>query len=148
VRVSVARVGMAAAPRPVRLNPMIRAITDLKPGMTVDGVITNLTRFGAFVNIGLPTEGMIHISQLSTEFVEDPAQVVRIGQSVNARVLEVVPEKSRIALSLKPPVERPEFPAREPGKGPPRTNRPRRDRDGEKKSRSAALADLDALFKK
>jgi predicted RNA-binding protein with RPS1 domain len=143
------RVGAAAAPRPVRLNPMIRAITDLKPGMTVDGVITNLTRFGAFVNIGLPTEGMIHISQLSTEFVEDPAQVVRIGQSVNARVLEVVPEKSRIALSLKPPAERPEFPPRNAGKGPPpRTDRPRRDRDGEKKSRSAALADLDALFKK
>jgi transcriptional accessory protein Tex/SPT6 len=139
--------------RPTRLNPMIRAITDLKPGMTVDGVITNLTRFGAFVNIGLATEGMIHISQLSTEFVEDPAQVVRIGQSVNARVLEVVPEKSRIALSLKPAIERPELSPREPGAGPPRAPKVERsgrggDRGGEKKSRSAALADLDALFKK
>ncbi|MBW2276530.1 MAG: S1 RNA-binding domain-containing protein [Deltaproteobacteria bacterium] len=143
----------ATATRPARLNPAIRAITDLRPGMTVDGVITNLTRFGAFVNIGLATEGMIHISQLSTEFVEDPAQVVRIGQAVNARVLEVVPEKSRIALSLKPAIERPEFPPRDGKAGPPRApaiERSRRggDRGGDKKSRSAALADLDALFKK
>jgi predicted RNA-binding protein with RPS1 domain len=143
----------AVAARPTRLNPMIRAITDLKPGMTVDGVITNLTRFGAFVNIGLATEGMIHISQLSTEFVEDPSQVVRIGQAVNARVLEVVPEKSRIALSLKPAIERPELPPRDGKAGTPRAptvERSRRggDRGGEKKSRSAALADLDALFKK
>jgi len=149
--------GRAKAPgtvaRPTKLNPMIRAITDLKPGMTVDGVITNLTRFGAFVNIGLATEGMIHISQLSTDFVEDPAQVVRIGQAVNARVLEVVPEKSRIALSLKPAIERPELPPREGSAGDvrsPKIERSRRggDRGGEKKSRSAALADLDALFKK
>jgi transcriptional accessory protein Tex/SPT6 len=142
----------AATTRATRLNPMIRAIADLKPGMTVDGVITNLTRFGAFVNIGLATEGMIHISQLSTEFVEDPAQVVRIGQSVNARVLEVVPDKSRIALSLKPPPERIERTPREPGQGPPpkieRARRDGGDRGGEKKSRSAALADLEDLFKK
>ena len=126
-----------------RFNSFLKSIRDLKPGMTVDGVITNITRFGAFVNIGLSTEGMIHVSQLSLEFVEDPSQVVRIGEQVKARVLEVVPEKQRIALSLKPVTEntRPEF-RMPPGGGPPQGNR------GAPKTRSAALADLDALFKK
>jgi predicted RNA-binding protein with RPS1 domain len=85
-----------------RLNPMVRTIRDLKPGMTLDGIVTNLTKFGAFVNVGLATEAMIHVSQLSTDFIEEPSQVVKVGQAVNARVLEVIPEKGRIALSLKP----------------------------------------------
>lgn len=152
-----------------RLNPMVKTIRDLKPGMTLDGVITNLTRFGAFVNVGLSTEAMIHVSQLSTEFVEEPSEVVRVGQNVSARVIEVVPEKSRIALSLKPapePGDRPQF--REGrsdmggGRGGPPSSarrahspmdssgshRGRGDGEGDKKSRTAALADLDALFKK
>jgi predicted RNA-binding protein with RPS1 domain len=141
----------AAQPRPAstlpstrRLNPLIKSVRDLKPGMTVEGVITNLTKFGAFVNIGLATEAMVHVSQLSHEFVEDPSQVVRVGQVVSARVIEVVPEKSRIALTMKPIQERP-----------PRDSgvllgeRPAgAERGGEKKHRSAALANLDALFKK
>jgi len=90
------------ASRGRRLNPLVKTIRDLKAGMMLDGVITNLTRFGAFVNIGLTTEAMIHISQLSVEFVDEPSQVVRVGQVVNARIIEVVPEKSRIALSLIP----------------------------------------------
>jgi predicted RNA-binding protein with RPS1 domain len=126
-----------------RFNSFLKSIRDLKPGMTVDGVITNITRFGAFVNIGLSTEGMIHVSQLSLEFVEDPSQVVRIGEQVKARVLEVVPEKQRIALSLKPIMENARSDLRmAPGGGPPQPNR------GAPKTRSAALADLDALFKK
>ncbi|MBN2342589.1 MAG: S1 RNA-binding domain-containing protein [Deltaproteobacteria bacterium] len=84
------------------LNPLVRTIRDLKPGMTLDGIVTNLTKFGAFVNVGLATEAMIHVSQLSTDFIEEPSQVVKVGQTVNARVLEVIPEKGRIALSLKP----------------------------------------------
>jgi len=143
-----------------RLNPLVKTVRDLKPGMVVDGVVTNLTRFGAIVNIGLSTEAMIHVSQLSTEFVDEPSQVVRIGQSVTARVLEVIPEKNRIALSLKPapvPGERPQAPRRESGQqslppmvettGGPRSGPPSQS-GGEKKSRSAALADLHALFKK
>ncbi|MCK9459752.1 MAG: S1 RNA-binding domain-containing protein [Proteobacteria bacterium] len=145
-----------------RLNPLVKTVRDLKPGMVVDGVVTNLTRFGAFVNIGLSTEAMIHVSQLSTEFVDEPSQVVRIGQSVTARVPEVIPEKNRIALSLKPapvPGERSQAPRRESGQHalPPMvetTGGPRsgpssgQSGGGEKKSRSAALADLHALFKK
>ncbi len=138
--------GRSAANKAVgrKLNTFVRTIRDLKPGLVLDGIITNITRFGAFVNIGLSTEGMIHVSQLSEEFVEDPSEVVRVGQKVKARVLEVVPEKERIALSLKSAKEQID---RE--KGPPVL-----DADGSKqkreppKSRSAALADLDALFKK
>lgn len=153
-----------------RLNPLVKTIRDLKPGMTLDGVITNLTRFGAFVNVGLSTEAMIHVSQLSTEFVEEPSEVVRVGQNVSARVIEVVPEKSRIALSLKSapePGERPSFREPRPDRGPSRqasapsvsqrsasnhhdkpTQSGGKSGEGDKKSRSAALADLDALFKK
>lgn len=135
----------AAAPVPAgkRLNSFVKTIRDLKPGMMLDGVVTNLTRFGAFVNIGLPTEGMIHVSQLSAEFVDDPSQVVRVGQAVTARVLEVVPEKERIALSLKPaPAEDGSYSETRGGGEAGKTKRQ------PPKSRSAALADLDALFKK
>lgn len=140
----------AVLPSGRRLNPLVKTIRDLKPGMTVEGVITNLTKFGAFVNIGLPTEGMIHVSQLSSEFVDDPAQVVRVGQQVTARVLEVVPEKQRIALTLKPLTERPGRDNRfgPAPMGPPRPPGPGDNRSSPPKSRSAALADLDALFKK
>jgi predicted RNA-binding protein with RPS1 domain len=146
-----------------RLNPLVKTVRDLKPGMVVEGVITNLTRFGAFVNIGLSTEAMIHVSQLSTEFVDEPSQVVRIGQAVTARVLEVIPEKNRIALSLKPapvPGERAPIQRRESGQhalppmvevaggGQRGSGPPPQGGGGEKKSRTAALADLHALFKK
>jgi len=135
-----------AAPVPTgkRLNTFLKTIRDLKPGMMVDGVVTNLTRFGAFVNVGLPTEGMIHVSQLSAEFVDDPSQVVRVGQAVKARVLEVVPEKDRIALSLKPALT---DEASRPGESRNGQEGPKTKR-GPPKTRSAALADLDALFKK
>jgi transcriptional accessory protein Tex/SPT6 len=136
---------LAVLPAGRRFNSFLKSIRDLKPGMTLDGVITNITRFGAFVNIGLSVEGMIHVSQLSAEFVEDPAQVVRIGEQVKARVLEVVPEKQRIALSLKPA---PDFSS--PEMRPPAPGERTRPPGGRQvpKTRSAALADLDALFKK
>lgn len=134
----------AVLPSGKRLNAFLRSIRDLRPGMMLDGVITNLTRFGAFVNIGLPVEGMIHVSQLSLEFVEDPSQVVRVGEQVKARVLEVVPEKQRIALSLKPAPEM----GKSEGRGGGFAADPRRPNREPPKTRSAALADLDALFKK
>ena len=85
-----------------RLNPLVKGLVDLRAGMVLDGVITNITRFGAFVNIGLSEEGMIHISELSNEYVQSPSDVVSIGDRVQARVLDVEPSKRRIALSLKP----------------------------------------------
>ncbi|MCP4603099.1 MAG: S1 RNA-binding domain-containing protein [Proteobacteria bacterium] len=143
-RKGVSAQSAANLPSARRLNSFLKTIRDLRPEMMVDGIVTNITRFGAFVNIGLPTEGMIHVSQLSTEFVEDPAEVVRVGEQVRVRILEVVPEKERIALSLKPAMKRPQ---REPD------NISRGPADGRQKreppkTRSAALADLDALFKK
>ncbi len=127
-----------------KLNSSLKSIRDLKPGMMVDGIITNLTRFGAFVNIGLPVEGMIHVSQLSIEFVEDPSHVVKVGQQLSVRVLEVVPEKERIALSLKPA---PEYQSQD--KSNVSSNvQPQVTRREPPKTRNAALADLDALFKK
>ncbi|HEY5791733.1 MAG TPA: S1 RNA-binding domain-containing protein, partial [Chthoniobacterales bacterium] len=74
---------------------------DLKPGMKLPGIVTNVTNFGAFVDVGVHQDGLAHISQLSDSFVNNPADVVKVGQKVNATVLEVDLERKRIALSLK-----------------------------------------------
>ncbi len=95
------RASARAAAASGRLNPLVKGLADLRPGMMLDGIITNITRFGAFVNIGLSEEGMIHISELSTEYVQTPSDVVSIGDRVQPRVLDVEPSKRRIALSLK-----------------------------------------------
>jgi uncharacterized protein len=79
----------------------VREITDLKPGMVLPGVVTNVTAFGAFVDIGVHTNGLVHVSQISDRFVRDPAEVVKPGQKVQARVIEVDLARKRIALSLK-----------------------------------------------
>jgi len=79
----------------------IDTLEDLKPGMRLPGVVTNVTAFGAFVDIGVHQDGLVHISQLADHFVKDPAQVVKVQQQVKVTVLEVDPVRSRISLSLK-----------------------------------------------
>ena len=79
----------------------IREIADLKPGMTVEGVVTNVTRFGAFVDVGVHQDGLVHISELSNRFVKDASEVVKVGQIVKAQVLSADPKTKRIALSMK-----------------------------------------------
>jgi protein Tex len=74
---------------------------DLTPGMVLPGIVTNVTRFGAFVDVGVHQDGLVHVSQMADRFVRDPAEVVRTGQHVRARVLEVDLERKRISLSLK-----------------------------------------------
>ncbi len=74
---------------------------DLKPGMKLPGVVTNVTNFGAFVDIGVHVEGLVHISQLSDKFVKDPNDVLHVHQKVEVTVLEVDLDRKRIALSLK-----------------------------------------------
>lgn len=74
---------------------------DLKPGMKLPGIVTNVTAFGAFVDVGVHQDGLIHISQLADTFVKDPAAVVKVGQRVQVTVIEVDLERQRIALSLK-----------------------------------------------
>ena len=74
---------------------------DLSPGMVLPGIVTNVTRFGAFVDVGVHQDGLVHVSQMADRFVRDPSEVVRTGQHVRARVLEVDLERRRISLSLK-----------------------------------------------
>lgn len=123
-----------------RLNPLVKTLADLRPGMSVNGVVTNISHFGAFVNIGLQQEGLAHISELSDEFVSDPNEVVRIGQQVTAHVLQVDTGRGRISLSLKQPRAQPERGGRGRGGGPAAPRPP--------KSKAEALASLERLFKK
>lgn len=79
----------------------IRSIHDLKPDMVLNGIITNITAFGAFVDIGVHQDGLVHISQLANRYVRDPNEVVKINQQVKVRVVEVDTERNRISLSMK-----------------------------------------------
>jgi uncharacterized protein len=79
----------------------IREISDLKPGMKLEGVVTNVTKFGAFVDIGVHQDGLVHISELSNRYVQDPNEVVKVGQIVKVQVVTADPKTKRIALSMK-----------------------------------------------
>ena len=79
----------------------VEEITDLKPGMILEGTVTNVTNFGAFVDIGVHQDGLVHISSLSDKFVEDPHQVVKTGDVVKVKVLEVDVARRRIALTMR-----------------------------------------------
>jgi uncharacterized protein len=79
----------------------VNTITDLVSEMRLPGIVTNVTRFGAFVDIGVHQDGLVHISQLADKFVKDPAEVVKVGQQVMVRVLEVDRQRKRISLSLR-----------------------------------------------
>ena len=79
----------------------INSVEDLQPGMKLPGIVTNVTKFGAFVDIGVHQDGLVHISQLADRFVKDPAEVVKIRTQVMVRVLEIDLSRKRIALSLK-----------------------------------------------
>jgi uncharacterized protein len=74
---------------------------DLKPGMVLPGIVTNVTAFGAFVDIGVHQDGLVHVSQLADRYVKDPNEVVRVRQKVEVRVLQVDLERGRIGLSMK-----------------------------------------------
>ncbi|MGE4292561.1 MAG: Tex family protein [Desulfovibrio sp.] len=79
----------------------VHELADLEPGMVLPGIVTNVTAFGAFVDVGVHQDGLVHVSQLADHFVRDPAEVVRAGQQVRVRVLEVDPGRKRISLSRK-----------------------------------------------
>jgi len=84
-------------------TPGLTSINDLYPDMMVKGIINNITKFGAFVDIGIKEAGLIHISQLSDQYVSDPLKIVKLNQEVFARVIEVDVSRKRISLSLKTP---------------------------------------------
>ena len=79
----------------------VREIADLKPGMVLEGAVTNVTKFGAFVDIGVHQDGLVHISELSNRYIKDPSEAVKVGQIVKVQVLSADPKLKRIALSIK-----------------------------------------------
>jgi protein Tex len=79
----------------------VSELKDLEPGMRLPGIVTNITKFGAFVDIGVHQDGLVHISEMADRFIKDPAEVVRVQQKVQVTVLEVDIERKRIALSLR-----------------------------------------------
>jgi uncharacterized protein len=79
----------------------VKSLTDLQPGMVLTGEVRNVVDFGAFVDIGVKEDGLVHISELSERYVKHPMEVVSVGQTVNVRVIEVDLERKRISLSMK-----------------------------------------------
>jgi uncharacterized protein len=79
----------------------VKEIADLQPGMVLEGVVTNVTKFGAFVDIGVHQDGLVHISELSNRYIKEPSEAVKVGQIVKVKVLSADPKAKRIALSIK-----------------------------------------------
>ena len=79
----------------------IRIINDLKEGMILPGIVTNITAFGAFVDIGIKQDGLVHVSNLCNKYVSDPSTVVKLHQHVKVKILTVDIERKRIQLSMK-----------------------------------------------
>ena len=79
----------------------VEEITDLKPGMLLEGTVTNVAAFGAFVDIGVHQDGLVHVSQLADRFVKDPHDVVKAGDVVKVRVVEVDVKRKRIGLTMR-----------------------------------------------
>ena len=81
----------------------IEKIEDLRSGMKIPGIVTNITAFGAFVDIGVHQDGLVHISQMADRFVKNPADIVKVQQKITVTVLEVDLARNRISLSMKSP---------------------------------------------
>ncbi|MCX6224032.1 MAG: Tex family protein [Bacteroidia bacterium] len=79
----------------------VQKIEDVKPGMILPGIVTNITRFGAFVDIGVKQDGLVHVSQMADKYITDPAEVVKLHQHVKVKVLEVDSQRKRIQLTMK-----------------------------------------------
>lgn len=128
----------------------VEKMEDLKPGMKLPGIVTNVTAFGAFVDIGVHQDGLVHVSQLADRFVKDPAEIVKVAQKVRVTVTEVDLERKRIALSMKAnPVigaakESRTSPAAPRGPGGPGAGRPGGGGGGAPKSRPSFNAAADS----
>jgi protein Tex len=140
----------------------IKEISDLRPGLELEGVITNVVAFGAFVDIGVHQDGLVHVSQLADRFVSDPTQVVKVGQVVKVTVVEVNAGLKRIALSMRSgggegrsgdvrkPADKPQAGKPQAGKpqGKPQVGKPQGATSEPTSSEPATLADLQARFGK
>jgi protein Tex len=85
----------------------VTEIGDLQPGMNLEGIVTNVTKFGAFVDVGVHQDGLVHISELSDRYIKEPSDVVKVGQIVKVHVLSADVKSKRIALSMKTPGSKP-----------------------------------------
>ena len=124
----------------------VEKLSDLTPGMVLEGVVTNVTNFGAFVDIGVHQDGLVHISALSEKFVKDPYEVVKAGDIVKVKVMEVDIPRNRVGLSMRmsdTPGEKTEGPR---GGGKPRGNAPRSERHTQQDKPAPANAAMAALF--
>lgn len=113
--------------RTANFSDGIESLKDLAPGMLLEGVVSNVTNFGAFVDIGVHQDGLVHVSALSTKFIKDPREVVKAGDIVRVKVLEVDIPRSRIALTMRlddKPGERVTQKPSHPGRREPRTPPP------------------------
>jgi uncharacterized protein len=138
----------------------IQTMADLQPGMSLEGVVTNVANFGAFVDIGVHQDGLVHISQLADRFVKDPKDIVKVGQVVTVRVMEVDEKLKRISLSMRSPdgdEPRPSRPPQKSSQGQPQGKKGRSSAPkGQSKSPKSTpastatptLQDLQAKFKK
>jgi uncharacterized protein len=97
---------------------------DLTVGMKLPGIITNVTAFGAFVDVGVHQDGLVHVSHLSDNFVRDASEVVKVGQKVSVTVMEVDLSRNRISLSMK---SKPDFEPRQRSSSPGAERRPQRE---------------------
>jgi uncharacterized protein len=79
----------------------VEDLKDLTPGMVLEGVVTNVTNFGAFIDVGVHQDGLVHISMMSERFIKDPREVVKAGDVVKVKVLEVDTRRRRIALTMR-----------------------------------------------
>ena len=91
-------------PKPI-LKSELLSLEDLKPGMILDGVVRNVTDFGAFIDISVHQDGLVHISEISKDYIKHPSEVLKVGDVVNVKVLSVDVEKKRISLTIKGAIE-------------------------------------------
>ena len=123
----------------------VESLKDLKPGMILEGVVTNVTNFGAFVDIGVHQDGLVHISALSEKFVKDPYEVVKAGDIVKVKVMEVDIPRARVGLSMRmsdTPGEKTEGTRGGPSRG----NAPRTERHSAQDKPAPVNAGMAALF--
>jgi uncharacterized protein len=85
----------------MKFDENVKTIDDLKVGMELNGIVTNITQFGVFVDIGIHENGLIHISELSDHYVSSPSEVVKLNEHVKVKVINVETDRKRISLSMK-----------------------------------------------
>ena len=128
----------------------VRELSDVQPGMVLEGVVTNVTKFGAFIDVGVHQDGLVHISEISNKFIKEPSEVLKAGQIVKVKVLSADAKTKRIALSIKQllaPSGKPQSPSgRAPSGGVPK-NRPAKPAPAAPQSMEEKLAALNSRWK-